>query len=159
MNFNRNPFLSLFLLLICLNWSCQKKETQSKINISKRVKYVDFFDSIRDSSDKMVIKLYYNENPKAIRNLKNIVWKKVVSTKSKIDSFDSLFDKIEAGGYFCCPYTHYNISFQNEGKEIRVYNVDTSTFKHQALFFDVSYQTNYLIPLSEWKDFLRNNAN
>ncbi len=118
MNFNRNQFLSLFTLLICFNFACQKKEIQQKVRITKRVKPIDFFNSIRDSSDKMVIKLYYLKSAKENQNLKNIVWKKEVLTKTKIDLFDSMFNKIENGGYCCCPSTHYNISFYNNDKEI-----------------------------------------
>lgn len=151
MNLNRTLFFRLFLLLICLNFACQKKE----IETTKRTKNQDFFNSIRDSSDKMVIKLYHLKNPKVMQDLKAVVWEKVVSTQTKLDLFDSMFNNEVSGGYCCCPDTHYNITFYHKEKKIRIYNVDTSMIKNKALVFDVSYQTPYLIPLNKWNDFVK----
>ena len=131
-----------------------------KVNLDKKLLtlFQKEWNQMRLKSNKLVLKRYYlNPDSNISRNLKRVVWTDSTIDSKKISYFSQLFTDAIDGGYCCCPYSYYSVSFYKDSHKLGVYFVDTSITKGKAMFFDGSYQTSYFIDLKDWKAFIQDN--
>ncbi|WP_316785729.1 hypothetical protein [Pedobacter frigiditerrae] len=146
----------IFLCFILITSSCYHDEHDTSKKALNKTKIVrDNFKKVRDSSTRIVIKLYnIDEHSNMMEDTSKAIWSNSIVNFNELKQFDHLFNSIKNGGYSCCPRTHYKLSFYQGKYKIMTYNVDTISRKNKALFFDNDFQTSYLISLEEWNKFL-----
>lgn|GEM_PF-6427589 len=159
---NRLSEIILTLALVSILSSCNKKEsttipvkenTQIDVFKLKSENHKRFLKKIRLRTNRIEVCSYkltgkrFEDTTKVIRRI-NLV------TPEKLKTFNTWFDTLRVGGYCCCPKTHYTIKLFDKNKMLRIYNVDTTEIEGNAFIYDRSYQTNYIISLKNWNNWI-----
>lgn len=104
----------------------------------------------------MVIKKFYlDPKTNVLRMFSNEIWKDSIDNAAKINQFRQLFTDSIDGGYCCCPFGHFSITFYKDTVKMGQYYVDTLDIKNKALFYDNDYQTSFHVDLTKWDKFLK----
>lgn len=153
-----NIILILFLILN----SCEKKEdnltpkkenTQVDVDKLKAENHKKFLKKIRLRTNRIEISSF-KLTGKRIEDTTSAIKKINLVKSDKLKIFNTWFDTLKVGGYCCCPKTHYTIKLFNKNKMLRKYNVDTTEISGNALIYDISYQTSYVISLNDWRNLI-----
>lgn len=153
--------LSLTLLTIFLSCCSDKAKKEEIVQSMAKIISKGIIESRKDHfkddiihCDKMVVKLWdLGPDSSTARNYEHLLWRDSIADIKRITKFDELFKNVSAGGYCCCPTTHYTIHFYKDNKEIGQYGLDTSN--SWTLFYDLSYQASHSIKLTDWNSFIR----
>ena len=130
-----------------------KENTYEKVEKIRADYHKNFLKKLRLKTNRIEIcsyKLSGDERQDTTRVLK----KNNLVALEKLKSFNVLFDTLKVGGYCCCPKTHYTMKLFDKDKMLKRYNVDTTEVKGQALIYDTSYQTSYIIALKDWRNLI-----
>lgn len=133
------------------NSQIKKEQETNKLTMFHR-KWIQ----MRSNCNKLVVMQYYldpNSNTTGCKACET--WVDSTSNVKIISDFNQLFMYEEDGGYCCCPYQHYSITFFRDSTKLGTYYVDTVTKTGKTTFFDISYQTSFFIAEKDWNTFLR----
>ena len=148
------------IVLISILGSCNQKENIPVKEIApKNVEKIrtdyhkNFLKKLRLKTNRVEI-CSYNLSGNTMEDTTSVLKTKNLITLEKLKSFNTLFDSLTVGGYCCCPKTHYTMKLFNKNKMLKRYNVDTVEVKGNALIFDTSYQTSYILNLKDWHNLI-----
>jgi hypothetical protein len=149
---------TLFVCFLIVNIPSCNSTTSHSNKIRKQKNLNEFqakFLNMRSFADKLVFKQYYLNPDSNIRgDYSKPVWVDSTNDVKKIADFNGLFKDVDDGGYCCCPWRHYTVSFYKDNKELGYYCMDTVGIKDAITFFDESMQTSYVIDLKTWNSYL-----
>lgn len=164
MNFKYIKIYTIIILSV-LFFSCASSDNDKIDNKQKKIvkTKVDNLTSfqrewyeMKSKSNILVIKKFYlNPKTNVLRTFSGEIWKDSIGNAQKINQFRQLFTDSIDGGYCCCPFGHYSITFYKDTVKMGQYYVDTVDIDNKALFYDNNYQTSFCVDLTKWNEFLK----
>ncbi len=131
-------------------------ETDKTSNHKKIDNKKDEFKELFNNTNCIVFKLYdLSAESNLLQDLTKVIWTDSIKDLKAIKTFNNLFKSVENGGYYCCPKTHYTISFYKDNIKIKTYYVDTADIKNEVTVFGPSNQASYIITLKDFNSFIR----
>lgn len=148
------------VVLISFLSSCTKKENIPAKEIApKNVEKIradyhkNFLKKLRVKTNRIEV-CSYKLSGNTMEDTASVLKRRNLITPKKLKAFNTLFDSLKVGGYCCCPKTHYTMKLFDKNKMLKRYNVDTVEVKGNALIYDTSYQTSYIVNLKDWHNLI-----
>jgi hypothetical protein len=164
MNFKYIKIYTIIILFIlffsCASSDNDKIDNKQKEIVKTKVDNLTSFQrewyEMKSKCNILVIKKFYlDPKTNVLRTFSGEIWKDSIDNVQKINQFRQLFTDSIDGGYCCCPFGHYSITFYKDTVKMGQYYIDTVDIDNKALFYDNNYQTSFRVDLGKWNEFLK----